>query len=141
MVGDRNNFIDLQKLFWEVKCRIQNSDGTDLRYTAGDKTATNAGSFAKNFLYSLFADCTFSAHGIKFSSASGHYAHKRFNETEFSHETDAKKTWLNFQGYQYDPNPGGIAAASTDARQEAFGESEQMTLYRKRALDFFSSEK
>ena len=33
VVGDRNNFIDLQKTYLEVKCRIQNADGTDLRYT------------------------------------------------------------------------------------------------------------
>ena len=40
VVGDRNNFIDLQKIYLEVKCRIQNADGPDLRYTAGDATAT-----------------------------------------------------------------------------------------------------
>ena len=141
VVGDRNNFIDLQKIYLEVKCRIQNADGTDLRYTAGDATATDAAYFVNNVLHSLFADCTVSANGIKISSANGHYAHKSFIETEFSHGTDAKKTWLKCQGYEYEPNPAGIAAASRDARQVAVRESEQVTLYGKLAFDFFSCEK
>ena len=138
VVGDRKNFIDLQKIYLEVKCRIQNADGTDLRYTAGDATATDAAYFVNNVLHSLFADCTVSANGIKISSANGHYAHKSFIETEFSHGTDAKKTWLKCQGYEYEPNPAGIAAASRDARQVAVRESEQITLYGKLAVDFFS---
>ena len=141
VVGDRNNFIDLQKIYLEVKCRIQNADGTDLRYTAGDATATDAAYFVNNVLHSLFADCTVSANGKKISSANGHYAHKSFIETEFSHGTDAKETWLKCQGYEYEPNPAGIAAASRDARQVAVRESEQITLYGKLAVDFFSCEK
>ena len=141
VVGDRNNFIDLQKIYLEVKCRIQNADGTDLRYTAGDATATDAAYFVNNVLHSLFADCTVSANGIKISSANGHYAHKSFIETEFSHGADAKETWLKCQGYEYEPNPAGIAAASRDARQVAVRESEQITLYGKLAVDFFSCEK
>ena len=124
----------------EVKCRIQNADGTDLRYTAGDATATDAAYFVNNVLHSLFANCTVSANGIKISSANGHYAHKSFIETEFSHEADAKKTWLKCQGYEYEPNPAGIAADSRDARQVAVRESEQITLYGKLAVDFFSRE-
>ena len=45
------------------------------------------------------------------------------------------------QGYEYEPNPAGIAAASRDARQVAVRESEQITLYGKLAVDFFSCEK
>ena len=65
VVGDRNNFIDLQKIYLEVKCRIQSADGTDLRYTAGDATATDAEYFVNNVLHSLFTDCVVSANGIK----------------------------------------------------------------------------
>ena len=141
VVGDRNNFIDLQKIYLELKCRIQNADGTDLRYTAGDATATDAAYFVNNVLLSLFADCTVSANGIIISSANGHYAHKSFIATELSHGADAKKTWLKCQGYEYEPNPAGIAAASRGARQGAVRESEQITSYGKLAVDFFSCEK
>ena len=59
----------------EVNCRIKIADGTDLRYTAGDATATYAVYYVNNVLHSLFADCTVSANGIKVSSVNGHYAH------------------------------------------------------------------
>ena len=36
--GDRNNFIDLQKIFLEVKCKIVQSSKADLRYNAGAAT-------------------------------------------------------------------------------------------------------
>ena len=35
VAGDRNNFIDLQKIFLEVKCKIVQSSEADLRYDAG----------------------------------------------------------------------------------------------------------
>ena len=120
----------------EVKCRVQNADGTDLRYTADDATATDAAYFVNNVLHSLFADCTVSANG-KNSSANGHYAHESFNEAEFLHGIDAKKTWLEFQGYEFEPNPASIAAASREARQRAVRESEQIALYGKLVADFF----
>ena len=124
-----------------MKCRKQNADGTDLRYTAGDETATDAAYFVNNVLHSLFTNCTVSANGIKTSSANGYYAHKSFTETKFLHGSDAKKTWLKCQDYEDEPNPAGIAAASRDARQVAVRELEQITLYGKLAADFFSCEK
>ena len=132
VVGDRYNFIDLQKIYLEVKCRIPNADGTDLRYTTGDATATDAAYFVNNVFHSLFADCTVSANEIKISSADGQYAHKSFIDTEFSHGADAKKTWLKCQGYDYEPKAAGIAAASRDARQVAVRELEQIILWKAR---------
>ena len=52
-----------------------------------------------------------------------------------------QKNWLKCQGYEYEPNPAGIAAASRDTRQVAVRESEQITLNGKLAVDFFSCEK
>ena len=94
VIGDRKNFIDLQKIYLEIKCRVLQTDGTDLRYTQGDANASDLPYFANNILHSLFADCTVSANGIKISTANGHYAQKSFIGTEFSLGTDAKKTWL-----------------------------------------------
>ena len=141
LVGDRNIFIDWQKNYLEIKCRIQNGDGTDLRYDAGDPANTDSAFFVSNVLHSLFADCTVSTNGIKISSANGHYAHKSFIETEFSHGTDAKKTWLKCQVYEYEANPSAIANALKDSRKQAARESAQITLYGKLAVDFFSCEK
>ena len=105
--GNRNNFIDLQKIFLEIKCKIVQSSGADLKYDAGsptDKAKTDAQYFCNNVLHSLFSDCTVSANGQKISNANGNYAHKSFIETEFSHNQDAKNTWLACQGFSFEEN-------------------------------------
>ena len=84
VAGGRNNFIDLQKLFLEIECKIVQGSETDLKYDAGaaaDVTKTNAPYFCNNVLHSLFSDCTLSANGLKISKANGNYAHKSFIET------------------------------------------------------------
>ena len=78
---------------------------------------------------------------LKISSANGHYAHKSFIETEFSHGSDAKKTWLKCQGYEYEADPTGVPAATITARQLTVRRSAQITMYGKIATDFFSCEK
>ena len=75
VVGDRNNFFDLQKIYLEIKCRILQTDETDLRYTYGDANACDP-YFPNNILHSLFAGCTVSANGIKILTANGHYEQK-----------------------------------------------------------------
>ena len=93
VAGDRNNFIDLQKFFLEVKCKNIQSSEADLKYdatAATDITKTDSPYFCNNVLHSLFSDCTVSANGLKISNANGNYAHKSFIETEFSHNKDPK---------------------------------------------------
>ena len=65
----------------------------------------------------------------------------KFIETEFSHGTDAKNTWLKCQGYEYEAIPSAIANAIKGARKQAARESAQITLYEKLAVDFISCEK
>ena len=65
VVGDRNHFIDLQKIFLEIKCRKQSVERTDFRYDAGDPAKNDAAFFVNNVHHSLFADCTVSANRIK----------------------------------------------------------------------------
>ena len=103
--GDRTNFIDLQNIYLEVKCKIVKADNTNLNYVTGDATQQDTPVFVNNTLHSLFSDCTVTAQGIKVSSANGLYAHKAFIETEFSHNKEAKTTWLECQGYKYESNP------------------------------------
>ena len=64
ILGDRNTFIDLQKIHLVEKCRLVQSNGNNLRYTAGHANASDTHYFANNTLHSLFADCTVSANGI-----------------------------------------------------------------------------
>ena len=97
----------------EVKCKIVQSSGADLKYdgaATADTAKTDAPYFCNNVLHSLFSDCTVSANGLKISNANGNYAHKSFIETEFSHNKDAKNTWLACQGYSYEEDPSAIKA-------------------------------
>ena len=71
IVGDRNNFIDLQKIYLEIKFRVVRNNRNDLRFTTGDANNSDTPHLANNVLHSLFADCIVSANGIKISSANG----------------------------------------------------------------------
>ena len=77
----------------------------------------------------------------KFQQLMDNYAHKSFIETQFPHGTEAKKTWLNFQCYESEKNPGTIPTAISDIRKRTVRQSARITLYGKLAVDFFSCEK
>ena len=144
VTGDRNNFIDLQKIFLEIKCKIVQASEADLKYdaeAAADVTKTDAPYFCNNVLHSLFSDCTVSANGLKISNANGNYAQKSFIETEFSHNKDAKATWLACQGYSYEDNPRAIAAAEVNRRKALVRQSAESTFYGKVAEEFFTCDR
>ena len=67
VLGDRNNFIELQNLLLEIECKISRNNDGDLR-TGTDATNTDAQYFSNNALYSLFSECTVSANGVKISN-------------------------------------------------------------------------
>ena len=143
VAGDRNNFIDLQKIFL-VKCKIVQSSEANLKYdgtAAADVTKTDAPYFCNNVLHSLFSDCTVSANGLKISKANGNYAHKSFIETEFSHNKDAKNTWLACQGYSYEENPGALSTTEVNRRKALVRQSNECTFYGKVAVDFFTCDR
>ena len=60
VVGDRTNFIDLQNIYIEVKCKTLQSDSKDLRFRTGDATASDSPLFVNNTLRSFFSDCSLS---------------------------------------------------------------------------------
>ena len=62
--GDRTNFIDLQNIYLEVKCKIVKTDNTNLNYVTGDATQQDTPVFVNNTLHSLFSDCTVTAQGV-----------------------------------------------------------------------------
>ena len=149
VAGDRNNLIDLQKIFLEIKCRIVRASEADLRYDAGaaaDVTKTDAPYFCNNVLHSLFSDCTVSTNGLKIANAYGNYAHKSFIQTEFSHNRDAKATWLACQGYSYEDDldnitTGAITTAEVNRRKAFVRQSAECNFYGKMAVDFFTCDR
>ena len=129
----------------EVKSKIVQSSEADLRYDAGaatDVTKTDAPYFCNNVLHSLFSDFTVSANGLKISNANRNYAHKSFIETEFSHNKDAKNTWLARQGYSYEENPGMLSTGELNRRKALVRQSAQCTFCGgKVAVDFFTCDR
>ena len=127
--GDRNNFIDLQKIFLEVKCKIVQSSEANLKYdgtAAADVIKTDAPYFCNNMLHSLYSDCTVSANGLKISNANGNCAHKSFIETEFSHNKE---------------NPGALSTTEVNRRKALVRQSNECTFYGKVAVDFFTCDR
>ena len=145
VVGDRNNFIDLQKIILEIKCKIKRSDNSNLR-TGTDAAGRDTPYFVNNTLHSLFSDCTVSANGLKISNSNGNYAHKAFIETEFSHSSAAKDTWLVCQGYYFEDEPNKIDGAdnrATDvaARKALVAQSVEATFIGRPSLDIMTCDK
>ena len=97
VLGDRNNFIDLQKLLLEIKCKLSRNNDGDLR-TVTDAVNKEASYLSSNKLHSVFTECTLSSNDDIFSNTNGNYAHKAFIETEFLSRKTAKNTWLVCQG-------------------------------------------
>ena len=141
LIGDRKNFIDLQNIYLEVKCKILLTSGNNLRYDAGDATLSDSPCFVNNTLHSLFSDCTVSANGFKISSSNGYYAQKAFIETKFSHNKEAKDTWLKCQGYSYESSPDTFTDAIFTGRQAETRESKLVSFVGKVTADVFSCDK
>ena len=141
VVGDRNNFLDMQKHFLEIKCKVTQTDGTDLRYEATNAANSDNPIFINNTLHSLFSECTVTANGRKISNSNGVYAHKAFIETEYSNGKAAKETWLRCQGYTYEASPGERTATVFVSRRAETRESQEVTLFGKVAADIFPCDK
>ena len=101
------------------------------------KSQTEGSYFCNNILHSLFSDCTVSANGLKTSNTNENYAHRSFFEPEFSHDKDAKATWLARQGYSYEENPGAIPATEVNRRKALVRQSAESTFYGKVTVEFF----
>ena len=108
VLGDRNNFIDLQRTRLEKVLRVVQNNGNVLRTHATDAGLRDTPNLVNNPLSSLFSECTLSLNGEKISTTNANFAHKSFIETEFSHGIDSKKTWLAYQGYYYEDNPANM---------------------------------
>ena len=135
VTGDRNNFIELQTIFNEVDCKINQSSGAALKNDAA--AAADKTNFYKNLLHSLFSDSTVSANGLKISNASGNFAFKNIVETEFSHNKDAKNPWPACQGYSYDSwRKGGLSTTELNRRKALAMGSGKCAFYGKVAVDF-----
>ena len=141
ITGYRNNFVDLQKIYLEIRCKVTQSNGADLRYDNTDPTMSDSPFLVNNSLYSLFSDCTLSANGLKISNANSNFEHKSFIGTEFSNSKGAKDSWLKCKGYGFENNPAAIDAADFTSQRELVRESKETWFYGPTGIDFFTCDK
>ena len=141
ITGDRNNFVDLQKICLEIQCKVTQSNGTDLRNDITDPTVSDSPFLVNNSLYSFFSDCTLSANGLKISNANSNFGHKSFIGTDFSSSKGTKDSWLKCQGYRFENNPAAIAAADFTSQRELNRESREIWFYGPAGVDFFTCDK
>ena len=146
VLGDKNNFIDLQRARLEIVARIVQNNGNVLRTHSTEAAQRDTPYLVNNPLSSLFSGCTMSLNGQKISTTNANFAQKSFIETELSHGNDAKKTRLACQGYQYENNPPGIDGANGRAedvagRKRIVAASSEFRLFGKIACDILSCDK
>ena len=96
----------------EIRCKVTQSNGADLRYDNTDPTASDSPFLVNNSLYSLFSECTLSANGLKISNA------KSFIGTDFPNSKRAKESWIKCQGYRFENDSAAIDAAGFTSQRE-----------------------
>ena len=95
VMSDNKHLIDLSKVTLDLECAIYEEDG---------KTPARGMipvCFTKNTHHSLFSHAELFLNGILISSSNNACHHSAFVETEMTTDLDAKVTWAETQGYQY----------------------------------------
>ena len=141
ITGERNNFVDLRKIFLKTRCKVTQVNGAELRYDNTDASVSNSPFLVNNSLYSVFSDCTLSANGLKISNANGNFAHKSFIGTEFSKSQGEKDSWLKCQGYRLDAAPGAINGTEFTSHKELIRESKEVSFFGPADVDFVTCDK
>ena len=148
VLGDRNNFIDLQRTRLEIVASIVQTTGN------GIQCRTNTGNILRMqdkdthhtwsvIVFHLFFRKYNVLEWRKLSKTNGSFAQKSFIETDFLHGKDAKQTWLTCQSYYYEDDPSGIAGANkrvedVAGRKRIVSVSTEVRLFSKIACDFLS---
>ena len=146
VLGDRNNFIDLQRTRLEIVLRVVQNNGNVLRTHATDAGLRDTPYLVNNPVSSLFSECTLSLNGEKFQQPMLILHIKVLLKLNFLTVLTPKKTWLACQGYYYEDNPAdvdGTAGRAVDvAERNCLVEaSAELRLFGKIACDFLSCDK
>ena len=81
VLGDKNNFIDLQRTRVEIVARYVQNHGNVLRTHATEAAQRDTTYSVDTPLSSLFSECTMSLNGEKISTTDANFDHKSFIET------------------------------------------------------------
>jgi hypothetical protein len=140
--GERNVYVDLRNIYLQVTVSLLSLDhaGTHA-YVEITSDVNDPALLVNNALHSMFSNCEVSLQGESVGTANNLYGHKAFIETELSHPSECKDTWLACQGYDYETDPGNDADPSFTARRTKNIAKTWNSFYGRLAVDFFNVEK
>jgi len=136
-----DNYLDLNKSYLYVKCKITKPDGTNL--AAADRVGP-----VNLTLHSLFSNIDLELCGKQLSDPNGLYAYRAMFETLLSYGNDVKESQLqaamwfkDTAGQMGDTRATGGGNAGLAARTAFFTESKEVELVGRPHLDIFHQEK
>lgn len=104
-----DDYLDISECYLSLKCKVKNSDGTNLRThtTATDGTVTPGSQAAVGpvnlFLHSLFRQVDVSFNDTLVSTSGDCYSYRAYITDLLSYGSDVKKTWLKrLEGWHED---------------------------------------
>ncbi len=139
--GERNVYVDLRNVYLQVKITLLAWDTTDSDFKEIADATAEPGCVVNNILHSMFSNCEVYLQGTQISTANNLYGHKAFIETELSHPSECKNTWLVTQGYQYEKKPGTATDTTIASRRTKNVAKNWSSFYGRLAVDFFNVEK
>jgi hypothetical protein len=136
--GERNVYVDMRNMYLSLQISVLAYDH------AGDKTfkeitnpVDDPAVLVNNALHSIFSNCEVSLQGEVIGTSNNLYGHKAFIETELSHPTECKDTWLKCQGYDYEKDPGASTDPALASRRFKNVAKTWNNFYGRLAVDFF----
>ncbi len=140
--GERTSFIDMRNVHLQLALQVIKMTSGDsgsltespIKRSTGDKVV-----FVNNIMHSLFSNCEVSLNGVQVSTANNLYHHKAYIDTEMSHGTDSKATWLECQGFDYEETPDDPESIKGDQRVPR-EDGASVSLYGRFDIDLFNSE-
>jgi hypothetical protein len=116
--GERNVYVDLRNIYLQVTVSLLTYDHvTAHTYNEITNDVNDPALLVNNTLHSMFSNCEVSLQGEVVGTANNLYGHKAFIETELSHPSECKDTWLACQGYDYEVAPGDATDPSFASRR------------------------
>jgi hypothetical protein len=141
--GERNIYVDLNNIYLHVDVSLLALDRTGAlgQYKEITDEGVDPAVLVNNSLHSIFSNCEVSLQGEVIGTSNNLYGHKAFIETELSHPSECKETWLACQGYEYEVDPGNAADPSFASRRLKNKAKTWNSFYGRLAVDFFSANK
>ena len=141
--GERNVYVDMRNIYLQVKVSLQSyKHATDKTYAEIADGAVDPACFVNNALHSMFSNCEVSLQGEVIGTSNNLYGHKAYIETELSHPSECKDTWLACQGYSYEIDPSDLAADPAFAARRTKNLLHAWNnFYGRLAVDFFNVDK